>query len=135
MNVEQMQAHILQLCEDNEISFNWVRRGAWGSYWAREIWIPSIKSARSYATALHEIGHILGRHQLSEVILVRERWAWEWARRNAIEWTPTMRRHTDWCLEYYERTPYARRSTRPQRRDDNGNLVELFDPVDQRNLL
>jgi hypothetical protein len=111
MNVEQMQAHILALCEANEIACR-VMKGAkgWGSYFFREIEVPPIRSARSYATALHEIRHILGRHQVSNVILVRERWAWQWARRNALEWTPAMERHARWCLEYYERTPYARRS-------------------------
>jgi hypothetical protein len=108
MTVAQMAAHIASLCVANEIS---KRKGSgFAFYWLREIIVPPIKSVKSYATALHEIGHILGRHQLSEVILVRERWAWEWARRNAHSWTPAMERYSEWCLEYYERTPYARRS-------------------------
>ena len=44
----------------------------------------------SYASALHEIGHLRGRHQRSSSTLVRERWAWEWARANALIWTPAM---------------------------------------------
>ena len=62
---EQMQDHIVSLCEANEIAC-WFRAGpdeAWGSYWLREIEIPPIKDECSYATALHEAGHILGRHQ------------------------------------------------------------------------
>jgi hypothetical protein len=109
-NIEQMRDHIDALCQANEITCQFVERSkAWGSLVLREIEVPPIRSSRSYATALHEIGHILGRHQLSEVILVRERWAWEWARRHALKCTPAMERHADWCLEYYERTPHARR--------------------------
>jgi hypothetical protein len=67
----------------------------------REIWIRSVKSRLAYATALHEIGHILGRHQLSDVVLTRERWAWDWARRNALQWTPTMQQHAERCIESY----------------------------------
>jgi hypothetical protein len=112
-DMQQFIDHIAQICEANEIvcQFNDGKDpdAAWGSYWAREIEVSPITDECSYATALHEIGHILGRYQLSEVILVRERWAWEWARRNALEWTPAMQRQAAWSLEYYERTPYARR--------------------------
>ena len=67
-----------------------------------EIWIRPVRSPRAYAVALHEIGHI-GRHQRSQAVLVRERWAWHWAKRNALDWTPAMQRHADWCLESYKR--------------------------------
>jgi hypothetical protein len=112
VTLEQMQGHIVSLSEANEIAC-WFGAGpdeAWGSYWLREIEIPSIKDQCSRATALQEVGHILGRHPLSEVILVRERWAWRWARRNALEWTPAMQRHSQWCLECYQRNPKARSS-------------------------
>src|SRR5215475_5426653 len=78
MNVEQMRSHVASLCEANEIIISAAPGGrAYSSYWLREVFIPPVRSTRTYATALHEIGHILGRHQLSEVVLVRERWAWE----------------------------------------------------------
>jgi hypothetical protein len=35
------------------------------------------------------------------VVLVRERHAWDWARRNAIRWTPTMQRYARRCLRSY----------------------------------
>ena len=111
MNVEQMRSHVASLCEANEIIISAAPGGrAYSSYWLREVFIPPVRSTRTYATALHEIGHVLGRHQLSEVVLVRERWAWEWAKRNALRWTPAMQRHAEWCLEYYQRTPHARSS-------------------------
>jgi hypothetical protein len=58
-----------------------------------EVVIPPVKSAISYATALHEIGHILGRHQQSAVTMARERWAWRWAQKNALVWKPAMERN------------------------------------------
>ena len=105
-----MQEHVTLICEQNEILINYGARSgkAWGSRALGEIHVPQVKSPRSYATVLHEIGHILGRHQDSDIILVRERWAWEWARRNALIWTPTMQRYSAWCLEYYERKPRAK---------------------------
>jgi hypothetical protein len=57
-----------------------------------EIRIPPIKSAISYAAALHEIGHIQGRYQTSRHSLVRELAAWRWARQQALAWTPAMER-------------------------------------------
>src|ERR1700687_4117481 len=84
MTPTEMQEHIATLCETNEIIVTYGAKRALGSYWLSEIHLPHVKSARSYATALHKIGHILGRHQRSSVILVRERWAWQWARRNAL---------------------------------------------------
>jgi hypothetical protein len=59
---------------------------------ALEIWIPRIRSIVSYAVALHEIGHIRGRYQRSRSVMVRERWAWQWARENALSWSPAMER-------------------------------------------
>ena len=74
-------------------------------YWnfsVREIWIRPIRSPRAYATALHEIGHILGRYQMRFSGMVSERWAWQWARRNALQWTPAMEQHAERCLKSYE---------------------------------
>ena len=57
---------------------------------ADEVQIPPIRSDVTYAVALHEIGHNLGRHQNSRRSIVREVWAWRWARTNALIWTPRM---------------------------------------------
>ena len=40
-----------------------------------EMFIPHVRSEISYAVAMHEIGHIRGRHQDSKHEMVRERWA------------------------------------------------------------
>lgn len=52
--------------------------------------LPVIKDARDYALALHEFGHLLGRYQTSRNSLTRERWAWAWARKEALQWTTEM---------------------------------------------
>jgi predicted Zn-dependent protease len=48
--------------------------------------------------ALHEIGHVLGRHQRSKRSVVRERWAWRWARANALQWDHVQERYSAACL-------------------------------------
>ena len=62
-------------------------REAYGA--ADEIMVRPIKSSITYAVAPHEIGHNLGRNQKSWLPMVRERWAWQWARVNALNWTDT----------------------------------------------
>src|SRR6516164_11855839 len=109
--IAQMRAHVERICKANGIEINYGRHASasylsdrnHGAVLAPEIWIRPVRSPRAYAVALHEMGHILGRHQRSQAVLVRERWAWDWARRNALDWTPAMQRHADWCLESYKR--------------------------------
>jgi hypothetical protein len=83
---------------------------AWAEPWAiptahhdtQTITIHPIVSEAAYATALHEIGHIrLGCHPGDDV-LVDERSAWQWARANALIWTPTMEREAERSLGTYE---------------------------------
>jgi len=135
VTVAQMRAHIWQLCEANGIEINFDRHASasylsdrnHGAVLAPEIWIRPVRSPRAYAVALHEIGHILGRYQLSRATLVRERWAWRWARRNALQWTPAMQRHADWCLESYKRDEsnvQHKELTRPIRRPAGESISE-----------
>jgi hypothetical protein len=102
-NVEQMRQHVLDLCATSDIVLNWCNRPSQAVAFREleEISIPPIKSALSYATALHEIGHIKGQHQRSQSVMVRERWAWEWARSNALIWTPAMQRSAEKSLAWY----------------------------------
>jgi hypothetical protein len=100
VDVEDMRRHVGDLAQRHEILLDTrrIKRTA-DAYALREadgasdeVQMPPIRSELTYATALHEIGHILGRHQSSRLQMVRERWAWEWARRNALVWTPRMER-------------------------------------------
>lgn len=96
MKVEQMRGHVQSLAQQHQILVwaNRVRRtaDAFAVPDMEEVHIPPIRSAITYATALHEIGHLLGKHQRSHRSLVREEWAWRWARENALVWTPAMER-------------------------------------------
>jgi hypothetical protein len=95
LSIQDMRQHVMGLCSEHEIACFECRRPteAWAIWDLSEIGIPPIKSAISYGTALHEIGHILGRHQRSRDSMVRERWAWQWAKSNALIWTDVLDRY------------------------------------------
>src|SRR5262245_26764445 len=99
-NIDALRRHIEDLTTQHEIALEtrWIKRPC-DSHALREregatdeIHVAPITTALRYATALHEIGHILGRYQDSERSRVREQWAWTWARANALIWTPAMER-------------------------------------------
>ena len=103
MTPAEMTAHAVGICDRHDIVIRWIdgyRAIAVGAL--MEIEIPKIRSAITYATALHEIGHCLGRYQRSKSVLVVERWAWRWARDNALIWTPGMESTMRKSLASYE---------------------------------
>lgn len=103
ISVDDMVEHIIDLCERHQIDVELEPPGrAWACHEMSVIGIPVVRTAKTYATALHEIGHILGAHQRSRSVMVCERWAWRWAKRNARVWTPTMERRMCFCLAWYE---------------------------------
>ena len=109
--IDELRQHILDICRQHEIQIEWRSGGGWAVQEFELISIPPIKSTITYAVALHEIGHVLGRHQRSRSRIVRERWAWVWARRHAITWTPAMERtmrRAQFC------TPIARARAEPE---------------------
>jgi hypothetical protein len=81
-----------------------------------EITLPLVKSGVSYAVALHEFGHICGRYQKSRNLIARERWAWAWAKQNALAWTPRLEQYAaealSWCAEQQWQNDQRRRRTR-----------------------
>jgi hypothetical protein len=104
-----MREHVMNLCTAHDIELSWCRRPteAWAAIDLDEICIAPIRSDKSYSTALHEIGHIKGRHQRSRDSLVRERWAWVWAHANALIWTPRMERNRRESLVYATQNRHA----------------------------
>lgn len=112
--VEQMHEHVMTICRTRDIVVTWCDRPnrAIAMREFDEVSIPRIRSVTSYATALHEMGHLFGRHQQSERTLVRERWAWVWARKNALIWTDSMERYACTSLGWYARHAPRRNATR-----------------------
>jgi hypothetical protein len=100
-SIEDMQRHVEQLCRRHDINYWNSKRRTYSLQEVREIFAPPIRSAVSYGVVLHEIGHILGRHQQSRRTLTRETWAWNWARSNALIWTPAMERCAGDALAWY----------------------------------
>ena len=97
ISLDSMWAHLESLAAQHGIKIDTGRvdrpADAYAVPWARTICIPPLLSAVGYATALHEIGHIvLGWDDNPTMEIDYERAAWEWARRNAIGWSPTMER-------------------------------------------
>jgi hypothetical protein len=109
VTVGEMRAHVAALLApmerlDDALIVRTVKRPdkARAAFQLNEIWIPAIKSKISYAVALHEIGHMLGRHRLSPHILTRERDAWRWAKAHALVWTPAMEIRCRSSLAWYQ---------------------------------
>jgi hypothetical protein len=101
LTVPQMRAHIDELiAEFFDLTVRWTDRPtrAAAIREADEIKLAPVKSEISYAVALHEFGHFRGRFQDSRRVMVRERGAWIWARRNALHWSPRMQLCMDEAL-------------------------------------
>jgi hypothetical protein len=101
ISLEDLHQHVLDLWGKDD-----------GIEWVSEVFMPAanhetgtlrlhlIKSETAYAVALHEIGHI--RQGRFEDLLIEERRAWEWARENALIWTPTMEREAERSIRDHE---------------------------------
>ena len=102
LTAQEMHEHVIGLCSKHDIVWEWCKRPsqAWSARELEQICIAPVRSPISYATALHEIGHILGRHQQSRDSMTRERWAWQWAKSNALLWTPVMERYAAKALAF-----------------------------------
>src|SRR5262249_626268 len=88
VTIKDLRHHGLEVCKKHGITiYAWCRRPSRCHALTDrdEIRIVPIKSRVAYASALHEIGHLRGRHQRGSSTLMRERWAWEWVRANAAD--------------------------------------------------
>ncbi len=94
--------HVESICRNHDIKII-ISPGREGRSWtkSRTIRISQVKTSITYALALHEIGHILGVR--SGKRLEKEVQAWEWAIRNAIEWTQPMQQAMERRLASYLR--------------------------------
>lgn len=89
MTSEEMAQHVAAICRDEGIRVLSHSRGGRASRTHKVIAIRPVKSAITYAVALHELGHVLGPWQ-SQPRLYAEAGAWKWAREVAGIWTPSM---------------------------------------------
>lgn len=120
LSVSQMAAHVYAVAKQNNIDVilrTTYRGRALPNGYAHEdlpgamnaaIHVPEIKSAVTYALALHELGHLLGRKPSTR--LEKEVAAWKWARVQALVWTDPMHRKMQRCLLSYRRWANRRRS-------------------------
>lgn len=118
--VDQYALHITNLLATHRITVTWKPSGNTGRAWriSKHVAIPEVKTAISYALALHEIGHILGKNPPTR--LGREAAAWQWALDNAITWTPVMESKMQRCLDSYDR--WAKRRKGAALSEDFDNL-------------
>jgi len=102
-----MALHIQELCAEHGITVRYQSLSdSEPRYYARPsdrlIQIRPTKNTGYYVSALHELGHILGRFQSWEKSrLTRELWAWVWARQNALVWTETADRIMRQAMDSY----------------------------------
>jgi len=100
-----MALHVQELCAKHNISVEYQSLSEEvPRYWARpsdrRICIRPTKNTGYYVSALHEIGHIVGKFQ-DRSRLTAELWAWVWARQNAIVWTETAERIMERAMDSY----------------------------------
>jgi CRISPR/Cas system-associated endonuclease Cas3-HD len=109
-------AHIARICKIEDIAVESHSSGGRAYRQSRRIKIRQVKTAITYAVALHEIGHILGPRQTGKnTRLDKEVGAWEWAEQHALEWTEAMSAKRAKCLQSYlakaARSPHMKRPT------------------------
>lgn len=96
-----MGVSFTRICKIEDIQVESHSRGGRAYRRKRLIKIRPVKSEITYAIALHEIGHILGKRQ-SGTRLDKEVGAWEWAIEHAHRWTLPMTRTMRRCLQSYK---------------------------------
>lgn len=92
--------HISTLLAEYGIAVDWRERTnarSWRK--TRRVRLEIVRGASTYATALHEIGHVVGPQRGRR--LDKEAQAWRWAEAHAIEWTDAMERLAARCIESY----------------------------------
>ena len=101
----EMALHVQELCARNNITVSYQSlQDEVPQYYAnpasRHINIRPTKNTGYYVSALHEIGHIVGKFQ-DRSLLTRELWAWVYARRNALVWNDTAERIMRQAMDSY----------------------------------
>ncbi|HZS93238.1 MAG TPA: hypothetical protein VFA78_00435 [Chloroflexota bacterium] len=99
----ELAAHVATLCAQHDVRVEWIERSkrAWAIRKHRAVRIYPVINQKRYATALHEIGHIVGRRQSGRRI--EQEWgAWEFAlEASIVEFTPATYRMIHRALTSY----------------------------------
>lgn len=88
-----------------------------------------ISTRKSYAIAMHEIGHAVGplqdvpRHEFFSV-MYSEYGAWQWARENVIWWDTEMELEAQRCLRTYAKAEYLKMK-RAEAFDQTDRLAQM----------
>lgn len=122
MTPQQMAAHIAKICKIEDIEVDSHSRGGRAYRKSSRIKIRPVKSAITYAVALHEIGHILGPRQ-SGTRLYQEVGAWEYAMSKAVEWTPAM--NATMCKALQSYINWANRSKQAKKPEPDHPIFAL----------
>jgi hypothetical protein len=103
----EMALHVQELCAKNHITVMYQSlEDEIPRYFAQPqrklIQIRPTKNTGYYVSALHEIGHILGKFQSEGYPLIkRELYAWIYAMENALVWTETAERVMRKAMDSY----------------------------------
>ena len=87
----QREAHVLAICLENEVDWEWRGRRGYAQYAhprkgeAAVVTLPPVKGQMTYFVALHELGHVLSPGNRYMRQLEREADAWRWAFANSEE--------------------------------------------------
>jgi hypothetical protein len=117
-----MAIHVRVICTENGIVIGSHSRGGRAFRKEHRVDIRPVKSAVTYAIALHEIGHILGPWQ-SRSRIDSECGAWLWAHENALVWTKPMETKMQRSLRSY--VNWARRHKTATKPDCSHPIMEM----------
>jgi len=85
--------HVAELLKTHKLRVEWLNQGDSyldvGVFPGKKLLLLPVTNARTYAIALHEIGHVVSG-TLRQPVLWKEAEAWAWAKQNALCWTKSM---------------------------------------------
>lgn len=114
--LEALNTHAIDLAVKFNVTVQRNTRGtnAWGCQERQKIFCPAVTDEETYATCLHEIGHVVDpnadsrqyAHHFSDdqtwlLSVEGECGAWAWAAKHASQWTVTMQEHLFASLRGY----------------------------------
>ena len=108
VSVADMTGHVEALCREHGITVEPHSRSGRACRREKTIYIRPVKSAITYATALHELGHVLGPNPNRR--LAQEAAAWKWAEEHAIAWPEAARKDAENSLRSYLEWALRKRS-------------------------